>query len=166
MSSTKDSLYECSLFGKLDKKSFNRLRERVIAICGEDFIEVRYHEVIIMPAVTTPLGQNRNDDVTLRCRHSYKERSQASREQNWQFFMLGTPEARQDRSIIVRPVIYAPVAGNPMKYAAVVGYKLELELAKEGFTYFYKDTVLISIYKLYKVNPDSFLFFGTLNSLF
>lgn len=30
-----------------------------------------------------------------------------------------------------------------------------MELAKEGFTYFYKDSVMISIYRLYKVTWES-----------
>ncbi|KAI9291425.1 hypothetical protein K502DRAFT_326287 [Neoconidiobolus thromboides FSU 785] len=147
----KDALYECSLYGLFSNGDYERVRELVIALCGEDFIEIRHHELVLFPTITTPVGPSRNDDLALRLRNGYINRYSKARSNKWQLYMQGKPDSRPDRSVTVRPVIYTRIVGNFSKFFLALGYTNEYETAKEGFCYFFNNSVTISIYKLYKV---------------
>ncbi|CAO3598516.1 unnamed protein product [Absidia cylindrospora] len=92
--------YECSLQGLIQGEEQKKaVIDRILGIAGNDsMMELYEHEIVFTPAVQTPIGPARNDDVVLRLVSRIETEQQISLKHcQWHLSMQGNPEPQRGR---------------------------------------------------------------------
>ncbi|KAJ3342207.1 hypothetical protein HDU93_002997 [Gonapodya sp. JEL0774] len=162
------SVAELSLHGLFQPSpgaTLETLLDRLCAFCGDltkgsaalgdetlgaDLFE---HEIVFVPAVETPPGPQRNDDLLLRLRSTFLERGGRKRrpgknvvtesagiipleERHWTLLQFSNPDITYEAATC-RPVVLCDFeAGDPITYLKALGYKFSGEFVRRGYDFY------------------------------
>ncbi|KAJ1551003.1 hypothetical protein HK096_003719, partial [Nowakowskiella sp. JEL0078] len=102
------------------------LLERLAGLCGdlqfdgtENYID---HEIVLTPAVETPFGFARRDDVVIRLIADLL-RVSTDKQEEWRLCHLGVPEPVRSNTLANSRAIYEfAVIGNQFAFVEALGY--------------------------------------------
>ncbi|EGF78346.1 hypothetical protein BATDEDRAFT_90909 [Batrachochytrium dendrobatidis JAM81] len=154
--------YQCSLYGELPHTGLGKLLERLVGLCGETkhlglarFCE---HQIAFVPAVQTPFGPPRNDDILLRL-HSNVLDAESNfihfLDREWTLLHLSPAEPPKAGQKLAnhRAIHHTRITGDVIKYIEMLGYKFEFEVVRRGFTFQFGQ-VRIDIFRLYQIQDQ------------
>ncbi|KAI8816157.1 uncharacterized protein EV422DRAFT_501622 [Fimicolochytrium jonesii] len=151
---------ECSLHGHLRDTALQKLFERLVAVTGDIAFEGREnfweHEIGWRPAVETPFGAGRNDDVPVFLRSEIlgpQKEFLTLHKRQWVLCFRGAPEPPKpgDGKRATQRVIYeSRLKGDALKYMEMVGYTFNFEFTRRGYVFWYR-SIRILIYRVYKL---------------
>ncbi|RKO86667.1 hypothetical protein BDK51DRAFT_16256 [Blyttiomyces helicus] len=129
--STAGRSFRCSLHGAVPPAGLQKLLERLVGVCGdmafdgdENLVE---HEIVFVPAVESPFGPARNDDVVVRLRAPVFEDGafRALRDRKWCLCQLGPPEPpKGGRPTFNNRAVYeSAIVGDAFKFVELLGYR-------------------------------------------
>ncbi|KAH6583130.1 hypothetical protein BASA50_010660 [Batrachochytrium salamandrivorans] len=154
--------FQCSLYGELPHAGLGRLLERLVGLCGETehlglarFCE---HHICFLPAVQTPFGPARNDDVLLRLHATVFDKAGnfidfPSRKWSLLHLSAAEPPKPGQRLANHRAVHCTTPTGDVIKYLEMLGYKFGFEVVRRGFAFVFGN-IKITIFRLYQIQEQ------------
>ncbi|KAH6574993.1 hypothetical protein BASA61_008452 [Batrachochytrium salamandrivorans] len=137
--------FQCSLYGELPHAGLGRLLERLVGLCGETehlglarFCE---HHICFLPAVQTPFGPARNDDVLLRLHATVFDKAGNFIDfpsRKWSLLHLSAAEPPQTWSATRKP-----------SRCSLFGF----EVVRRGFAFVFGN-IKITIFRLYQIQEQ------------
>ncbi|KAJ1330318.1 hypothetical protein BSLG_001009 [Batrachochytrium salamandrivorans] len=139
-----------------------RLLERLVGLCGETehlglarFCE---HHICFLPAVQTPFGPARNDDVLLRLHATVFDKAGnfidfPSRKWSLLHLSAAEPPKPGQRLANHRAVHCTTPTGDVIKYLEMLGYKFGFEVVRRGFAFVFGN-IKITIFRLYQIQEQ------------
>ncbi|KAL1925518.1 uncharacterized protein VTP21DRAFT_401 [Calcarisporiella thermophila] len=147
--------FECSLHGLIDDTLLPNLLERLKSLCGlsneEDVYE---HEIVFVPAVETPIGPARSEDIVLRLRSSVvNENLNDLNIREWQLCQFGPPEPRlTGKTVTVRQVTTVKINGKVFDFLSLLGYRMSFEISRKGYCFVFNDILRITVTQLFRLD--------------
>ncbi|KAJ1963841.1 hypothetical protein IWQ62_003096 [Dispira parvispora] len=151
------TLYGCSLYGLVSDHQKPLLLDRLAGLCGgrELCQPLLRHTLGYIPAVETPLGPARNNDVVLRLQSDIDpQTSDPNRLDNreWVLCQLGHPDPHMSTVVDTRPELHASLGGGDvLKFMTLLGYRYTFEFAQEGHIFIYQDRIRIQVTRVYEL---------------
>ncbi|KAJ1919782.1 hypothetical protein IWQ60_007168, partial [Tieghemiomyces parasiticus] len=134
--------------------------ERLNSLCGGKDLQqpLAEHVLGFIPAVITPHGPARNDDVMLRLQSSYDPNGDTRNLSQRQWFLCqqGHPDPHMSTHATVRPVLYSTLDGpDVLKFVSLLGYRYEFGYIQEGTWFVCQDRFKITVSQVFKLNRPS-----------
>ncbi|KAL2919512.1 hypothetical protein HK105_201159 [Polyrhizophydium stewartii] len=116
------------------------------------------HHVCFVPAVETPFGPARNDDVVLWLHASAVDADGQALplcERKWDLVQLSPAEPPKagPRLANHRAVYRTPIEGDPFRFLEMIGYRFNFEYVRRGFE-FRLGGARMTIFRVYKLNEQ------------
>jgi len=129
------------------------LLQRLVGLCGQSMqVELFEHEVIFAPAVQTPHGPARNDDVLLRLRSKVTPGSEFDLEKRqWQLCLQGPAEKRELRPVTMRPITNVNIHGEAFRFMETLGYKFSFEIVRRGYSFVVNDVIRVNVCQIFEL---------------
>ncbi|KAI8804583.1 mediator complex, subunit Med18 [Cladochytrium replicatum] len=149
--------FQCSMHGIIADAMLPTLLERLVGVCGnvsfdggQNFAE---NEIVYWPAVATPFGPARNEDMVVRLKTDLlNDVGVNMRDRKWRLCQYGPPEPPRPGQPLAnyRSIFDIEVDGDAFAFVELLGYTRTFEFIRKGFRFAFNG-MFVLIYRIFQV---------------